>query len=40
VRAAIAAGDYARFAKAKLEAIDRYEHSDHRFSAATLEEPA
>ena len=32
-RQAIAAGNFAAFAKDKLEAIDRHEHSTHRFVA-------
>ena len=33
-RRAIEEGTYASFARAKLEAIDRHEHSDHRFGRA------
>jgi queuine tRNA-ribosyltransferase len=32
-RAAIDAGAYASFARAKLDAIDRHEHSDKRLGA-------
>ena len=32
-RAAIAAGRYAAYARDKLEAIDRHEHSDRRMGA-------
>ncbi|MCY0991059.1 tRNA guanosine(34) transglycosylase Tgt [Nannocystis sp. ILAH1] len=34
-RAAIAAGRFAAYARAKLEAIDRYEHSDRRIGATS-----
>jgi queuine tRNA-ribosyltransferase len=38
VRGSIERGDYAAFARAKLDAIDRHEHSDRRFGRdATLE---
>jgi queuine tRNA-ribosyltransferase len=36
VRAAIEAGTYAAFARRKLEAIDRHEHSDRRFGGRPL----
>jgi queuine tRNA-ribosyltransferase len=39
-RAAIESGAYAAFAKQKLEAIDRYEHSDRRFGRVAHLEPA
>ena len=35
-RAAIALGNYAAFAKQKLDAIDRHEHSDRRLGGAAL----
>jgi queuine tRNA-ribosyltransferase len=38
-RAAIEAGDYARFARAKLDAIDRHEHSGRRIGAAGDDAP-
>jgi queuine tRNA-ribosyltransferase len=39
-RSAIEAGEYARYARHKLEAIDRHEHSGKRFGRALLPEAA
>jgi queuine tRNA-ribosyltransferase len=40
VRAAIERSDYAAFARSKLDAIDRHEHSDRRFGGEANLEPA